>query len=114
MHNFVSKDDLRNAVSVIKNNVPDAKSCYLSCRGGALLKYVPAFTQAETTLLSPGLPPDPKVLISRLRAQGSLSVLVTDFFWTRAGVLGEHWSVNEERVESQIDEFWYAREKDEL
>ncbi|WP_081214395.1 DUF4329 domain-containing protein [Pseudomonas synxantha] len=114
LQNFVSKDDLRNAVSVIKNNVPDAKSCYLSCRGGALLKYVPAFTQAETTLLSPGLPPDPKVLISRLRAQGSLSVLVTDFFWSRAGVLGEHWSVNEERVESQIDEFWYAREKDEL
>lgn len=112
--NFVSKDDLRDYVSVVKLNAPEAKSCYLSCRGGALLKYVPVFTPTENWLLGPGPAPDPSVLVSQLRGQGSLSVLVTDAFWTRPGALGEEWNVSEAQAEPELYEFWYAREKDEL
>lgn len=114
LNNFVSKDDLRDYLSVIKSNIPNAKSCYLSCRGGALLKYVPAHTLAEATLLSPGPPPDPTVLISQLRRLGSLSVLVSDALWTPEGKLGEEWSVRDVESDAQIGEFWYERVKDEL
>lgn len=101
-------------MSVIKSNAPDAKSCYLSCRGGALLKYVPTHTPAETMLLSPGVAPDPSVLVSRLRGEGSLSVLVPDAFWTRPGVLGNEWRVSEVQAEPEGEAFWYDRKKDEL
>ncbi|CRM62232.1 DUF4329 domain-containing protein [Pseudomonas sp. 58 R 3] len=111
---FVSKDDLRGYLAVIRSNAPYAKSCYLSSRGGALLKYVPAFTQAETTLLSPGDAPDPSVLVSQLRAQGSLSVLVADAFWMRVGVLGAEWNGGEALSEPQVGKFWYEGERDEL
>ncbi|SDL10190.1 protein of unknown function [Pseudomonas libanensis] len=109
--NFASKDDLRAYLAVIKSNAPDAKSCYLACRGGALLKYVPAFTPAETRLLAPGAAPDPSVLVSQLRAQGSLSVVVADAFWTREGLLGQEWGVSDLQSVSQVEPFWYARDE---
>ena len=114
LENFVSKDDLRDYLALVQRNAPDAKSCYLSCRGGAMLKYVPAFTAAETELLEAGGAPDPSVLVSRLRSQGSLSVQVPDAFWSRPGLLAEEWSVSELQAEPEADEFWYARAKDEL
>lgn len=114
LDNFVSRNDLRDYLALIASNAPDAKSCYLACRGGALLKYVPAFTPAETTLLGEGAPPAPSVLVSQLRARGSLSVLVTDAFWSREGVLGEEWRISEVQAEPEVEEFWYARAKDEL
>ncbi|MDP1293836.1 hypothetical protein Q6296_28890, partial [Klebsiella variicola] len=40
--NFVSSADLGNYLSVIRSNLPDAKSVYLSCRGGGMLQYIPA------------------------------------------------------------------------
>lgn len=109
MNKFLSKDDLRDYLSVIKSNAPDAKSCYFSSQGGALLKYVPAFTSTETTLLSPGVAPDPCSLILRLRSQGSLSVLVVDAFWTRLGVVGNEWNCTPEPSDSPNSEFWYER-----
>ena len=114
LENFVSKDDLRDYIAVVKSNAPDGARCYLSCRGGALLKYLPVHTAAETTLLAPGAAPDPSVLVSRLREQGVLSVLVTDSFWTREGVLGEEWKVSEVQAEPNVDEYWYVHTKDEL
>ncbi|WP_219266602.1 DUF4329 domain-containing protein [Pseudomonas sp. Xaverov 259] len=109
LNKFLSKDDLRDYLSVIKSNAPDAKSCYFSSQGGALLKYVPAFTSTETTLLSPGGAPDPCSLILRLRSQGSLSVLVVDAFWTRLGVVGNEWNCTPEPSDSPNSEFWYER-----
>lgn len=111
LSNFVSKDDLSDYVSVVKSNRPSAESCYLSCRGGALLKYLPTHTPAETVLLSSGEAPDPRVLISRLRNHGNLSVLVADAFWSRLGVLGEEWEASEVQVEPEVDEFWYTRDE---
>lgn len=75
---------------------------------------MPAFTAAETELLEAGGAPDPSVLVSRLRSQGSLSVQVPDAFWSRPGLLAEEWSVGELQAEPEADEFWYAPAKDEL
>ncbi|WP_294738969.1 hypothetical protein [uncultured Pseudomonas sp.] len=72
-----------------------AQSCYLSCRGGALLKYVPSFSTQETALLQPSLPPTPSKLVSQLRKVGQLSVLDTDAFWTHQGALGDEWQVED-------------------
>lgn len=114
LENFVAKDDLRDYLAVVKRNAPEGARCYLSCRGGALLKYLPVHSAAETTLLAPGEAPDPSVWISRLRALGILSVLVSDSFWTREGVLGEEWKVSEVQAEPHVDEYWYVHTKDEL
>ena len=113
--NFVSKDDLYDYVSVARANAPDAKSCYLSCRNGAMLKYMPAFSELENLLLASGPAPDPRVLVSQLRTLGKLSVLVIDAFWTQAGPLDEQWS----EAKPAPEEFWYelkngVRSKDEL
>lgn len=105
--NFVAKDDLRGYLEVIKDNAPSAKSCYLACRGGALLKYVPAFTNAEARLLGQNGAPDPSVLVDQLRSHGTLMVLYADAFWTRRGVLGEGWIGA--RVETQ--EAWYGHDE---
>ena len=115
MDHFVSKDDLGDYIAVLRSNLPQANSCYLSCRGGALLKYVAAFTEAETRLLGPDSTPSPGLLVSRLRALGGLSVVQTDTFWTRQGTLGEEWKLKEvEQAQPEIGEFWYVRPKDEL
>lgn len=108
--NFVSTHDLNSYVKVVTDNLPDAKCIYLSCRGGALLKYVPALTSAESTMLSVGPVASPSALVSQLRRLGNLSVLVTDTFWRRRGTLGEEWAEpNSDDVEP-----WYGHRKDEL
>ena len=88
LDNFADKNDLRLYLDIIRSNRPVAESVYLACRGGALLKYVPGFTADETRLLSVDSSPSPSVLVSGLRAAGTLSVLETDTFWTRPGALG--------------------------
>ncbi|AZE82019.1 hypothetical protein C4J98_0578 [Pseudomonas orientalis] len=107
LNNFVAKDDLRNYLEVIKDNAPHAQSCYLACRGGALLKYVPAFTPAETRLLGPGSAPDPSVLVDQLRSHGTLTVLYPDAFWARRGVLGEGWM----GARAEPEESWYGHDE---
>ncbi|MBO0494810.1 DUF4329 domain-containing protein [Pseudomonas sp. Marseille-Q1929] len=108
--NFASTQDLSAYLSVVISNLPDAQCIYLSCRGGALLKYVPALTSAESTLLKVGPVASPSALVSQLRRLGNLSVLVTDTFWMRRGTLGEEWAA----PSSGEDEPWYGHIKDEL
>ena len=94
-------------------NRPVAESVYLTCRGGALLKYVPGFTAAETQLLSAGASVLPSALVSGLWAAGQLAVLETDAFWNRAGVLGKAWQANLQAEPDPLD-VEYGRDKDEL
>lgn len=108
--NFVSSQDLNSYLSVHISNLPDAQCIYLSCRGGGLLKYVPAVSSAESTLLSARPAPSPSALVSHLCRLGSLSVLITDTFWKRRGVLGVEWAT----VSGEAGEPWYGRPKDEL
>ena len=111
LKNFVSKDDLSDYVSVVRSNLPDAESCYLSCRGGALLKYKPGLDPAEARLLGPGAAPTPSVLVSQLQVLGTLSVLVIDAFWSRPGVLGDEWKVRDMQEEPDVSKFWYDRDE---
>lgn len=114
LDNFVDKDDLRLYLDIIGSNRPVADSVYLSCRGGALLKYVPGFTEDETRLLSVDASPLPSVLVSGLREAGMLAVLETDAFWTRPGALGAEWQVKDVLAEPDPQAVLYGRDKDEL
>jgi hypothetical protein len=108
--NFASSDDLGNYLSVMRSNLPDAKSLYLSCRGGGMLKYIPAMTGEETAILRARPAATPSVLVRQLRRMGSLSVLVTDVFWNALGPLGE----KTDTAGLGANEPWYGRNKDEL
>lgn len=108
--NFVASDDLNNYLSVVQSNAPEAESFYLSSRGGALLKYMPALSAAETALLTARPAPSPSMLVSQLRRLGRLSVLVTDLFWNAQGPLGDQWAERD----PDSSEPWYGHQKDEL
>lgn len=108
--NFISSDVLNRYLSVVLSNQPDAERIYLSCQHGALLKYIPALTAAESTILSARPAPSPSALVSRLRQLGSLSVLVTDTFWRKRGPLGDEWAA----IDPDVGEPWYGHQKDEL
>lgn len=114
LRNFASKDDMRSYVDILRSNRPGAESVYLSCRGGALLKYMPSFTADETRLLSVGASPRPSVWVSRLQAAGKLSVLETDAFWTRKGELVAQWQTEDVQAEPDPQAVLYGRDKDEL
>ena len=114
LENFVSRDDLSLYQDIVKINRPTAQSVYLTCRGGALLKYVPSFSAEEVRLLSIGPVLTPSVLVSRLRENGQLSVLQTDAFWTRLGLLGHEWEVKDVQAAPDPQAVQYGRDKDEL
>lgn len=114
LKNFVMAQDLQRYVGVLQSNLPAGQSCYLSCRGGALLKYAPSFTTQETAVLQPSLPMTPSLLVSQLRRFGQLSVLDTDTFWTYRGALGEEWQISEVMAEPDEDAVRFGRDKDEL
>ncbi|WP_395609360.1 hypothetical protein [Pseudomonas sp. B22129] len=112
--NFVSSQDLNDYLSVVISNIPDAQSIYLSCRGGALLKYVPALTATETAMLGARPALTPSALVLQLKNLGVLSVLVTDAFWKTRGPLNNEWDGSGVNAGSNTYEPWYGREKDEL
>jgi len=113
LDNFVATQDLRRYVEVLQRNLPGSESCYLACRGGALLKYIPSFSTQETALLHPSLPPSPSELVAHLRVVGNLSVLDTDAFWTHRGALGEEWQAGEVQGAGE-DDMEFGRDRDEL
>lgn len=49
-----------------------------------------------------------------MRRVGNLSVLETDDFWTRRGVLGPDWPHNGVQSLPDTDDTLYGRDKDEL
>ncbi|MHA6573049.1 DUF4329 domain-containing protein [Pseudomonas yamanorum] len=114
LDNFTAHQDLQRYMDVLQSNRPQAESCYLSCRDGALLRYIPGFTTEETALLSPSLQPNPSELVSRLRRTGTLSVLSTGLFWTQAGPLPETWQTADVQARPDGDEAGFGRDKDEL
>lgn len=114
LDNFTSHQDLQRYMAVLQSNRPKSESCYLSCRDGALLRYLPGFTTEEAALLSPSLWPTPSELVSRLRRTGTLSVLGTGVFWTHAGPLREAWQTVDVQALPDDEEVGFGRDKDEL
>jgi len=114
LDNFVSTQDLARYVDILKSNSQAAQSCYLVCRGGAVLKYIPGYNTQETALLNPSLPSTPSQLVDKLRRVGELWVLDTDTYWTRVGQLKEQWQTRDVQQAPDDDAVQFGRDKDEL
>jgi hypothetical protein len=112
--NFIDEADLKVLLATLRTNEPTGVSCYLTGRGGGVLKYQPINPSGEDMLSEIAPKRSAAQLISKLRQLGQLSVLETDAFWTLTGVLGDEWQVKDVQVEPDPDSLVYGRDKDEL
>jgi hypothetical protein len=83
--------DLRFSTEVLQKNGVPGSSCYLTCRGGALLKFTPNYTANETAVFNEGLKLGAAGFLGKLLGISKLQVLAVDEFWTRPGPVGAHW-----------------------
>lgn len=113
-NNFVSPEDLRPCLDILKRKTPAAGSCYITTRSGALLKYQASFSAEETQVLTAGTAQSAVQWVSGLRQSGVLSVLVTDMFWSRRGPLGPQWQTRPTEPEPDFGGFRSGGERDEL
>jgi hypothetical protein len=80
--------DLRFSVEVLQKNALPGACCYLSNRGGALLKLTPNYTAEETRLLDEDMGADVSSFFQRLTRISKLEVLEVDAYWQRPGRVG--------------------------
>jgi hypothetical protein len=83
--NNLALGDLYFSVDVLKKNAVVGACCYLSGRGGALLKFTPNFTAEETALLKEDMGAGVGRFFKRLIGISRLQVLEVDGYWTRPG-----------------------------
>lgn len=83
--------DLRFSTRVLKRNALPGSGCYLTCRGGALLKFTPSHTASETALLEKGLDAGVTAFFTGLLSTSKLQVLEVDDFWSRRGQINDQW-----------------------
>lgn len=112
--NFIAEADLKAMLDALRMNEPSAEGCYFISRGGALLKYLPTNPVTEHTLAATGPQRSATQLIGTLRANGKLSVLETDAFWTRLGELGDEWQIKDVGAQPEPEDVQYGRDRDEL
>jgi hypothetical protein len=83
-------DSLDPADQALLRNLPrESAALYLSCQGGALLKYVPSFMPFEGKTLVTGPTVYPSVFLKGMVNAGKLLVLDKDGFWINEGQLSE-------------------------
>lgn len=97
---FVSRDELAFYRKLLQVGGVSGAFCYLTTRQGALLKYLPRFSEREDALFTGELffgPVDylPSEWLSRLASDGVLQVLEQDDCWTRSGVVKVDWSLTD-------------------
>ncbi|KAA0986553.1 hypothetical protein FQ192_23230 [Pseudomonas sp. ANT_J12] len=83
--NNLALGDLYFSVDVLKKNAVVGACCYLSGRGGALLKFTPNFTAEETALFKEDMGAGVGRFFKRLIGISRLQVLEVDGYWTRPG-----------------------------
>ncbi|MGF6206188.1 DUF4329 domain-containing protein [Pseudomonas frederiksbergensis] len=83
--------DLKFSTEVLQKNGVPGSSCYLTCRGGALLKFTPNYTTGEATILEEGLNAGVSGFLTTLLGVSKLQVLEVDRFWTRLGPVSPMW-----------------------
>lgn len=83
--------DLLFSTRVLKRNAAPGSSCYLTCRGGALLKFTPSHTTSESAVLDGGMSEGVTAFFTRLLATSRLQVLEVDDFWNRRGPISAGW-----------------------
>jgi len=97
---FAGRDELAFYRKLLQVSGVQGAFCYLTTRQGALLKYLPRFTEREEVLFTGELffgPVDyqPVEWLSRLASDGVLQVLEQDDYWTRSGVVKVDWSLRD-------------------
>jgi hypothetical protein len=83
--------DLRFSTQVLEKNAQPGSSCYLTCRGGALLKFTPSHTAIETAVLDAGVTAGVSTFFTRLLGTSKMQVLDVDDFWPRRGPISPGW-----------------------
>lgn len=89
--NSLALTDLKFSTDVLKKNGVPGSSCYLTCRDGALLKFIPNYTAGETAILDEGVGVGVSVFFNKLVGTSRLQVLEVDAFWKRPGPIGPGW-----------------------
>ncbi|WP_256345687.1 hypothetical protein [Pseudomonas sp. PD9R] len=83
--NHLALGDLRFSTQVLKKNAVPGSSCYLSGRGGALLKFTPSHTSSETAVLDEGVSAGVSTFFTKLLGTSKFQVLEVDAFWPHRG-----------------------------
>jgi hypothetical protein len=86
--------DLRFSTQILKKNAEPGSSCYLTCRGGALLKFTPSHTAIETAVLDAGVTAGVSTFFSKLLGTSKMQVLDVDEFWSRRGPISPGWKAS--------------------
>lgn len=100
--------DLRFSTLVLARGAKQGSSCYLTCRGGALLKFTPTHTASETAALNTGLSMGVTTFFNTLLGTSRLQVLEVDEMWRRRGPIAVGWA-----PETSVTDETH-RERDEL
>lgn len=116
LNNFVAPQTLAYFVALLKAKQEPRVSLYLSCRAGALLKYIPSFSAMETAMMASAQDLAPSAYLKRVTEAGELWVLDWDSYWKREGrqVDIESENGNGPQTDIQIDEPLSIRDRDEL
>lgn len=89
LRNFVGPELMSYFIWVLRSLPRESAALYLSCQGGALLKYVPSFMPFEGKTLVTGPTVYPSVFLKGMVNAGKLLVLDKDGFWINEGQLSE-------------------------
>ncbi len=117
MRNFVAPDLMSYFITVLRGLSRPAAALYLSCQGGALLKYQPSFSGLESQVLVAGSTVHPSVFLKGVVTAGKLFILDRDAFWMNEGLLTEQHlgQANGLRIDAAaVDEPLSIRDRDEL
>lgn len=117
VRNFVAPDLMSYFITVLRGLSRPAAALYLSCQGGALLKYQPSFSGLESQVLVAGSTVHPSVFLKGVVTAGKLFILDRDAFWMNEGLLTEQHlgQANGLRIDAAaVDEPLSIRDRDEL
>jgi hypothetical protein len=106
--------DLRFSTRVLKSNAVLGSSCYLTCRGGALLKFTPSHTTSETAVLDEGVSAGVTAFFTKLLGTSRLQVLEVDDFWNRRGPISAGWLPLAQKVVPEDPDASEKPDRDEL
>ncbi|NMX66419.1 DUF4329 domain-containing protein [Pseudomonas sp. WS 5111] len=115
LNNFVGPALLSLFLRVLRAYAERPASLYLSVREGALLKYIPSFSQMEDQIQQLGVRLQPSEFLKRVTGYGQLFVLDRDALWRNEGRTVEaQVDPRNQTEETQIDEALSIRDRDEL
>jgi hypothetical protein len=114
---FVAPSFLSYFSPVLRGLPRPSTGLYLSCRAGALLKYLPSFSPEESQVMLAGPNVYPTVFLKGLVKTGKLFILDRDEFWMNEGVLSELQLERSNGLHIEVpeaDEPLSIRDRDEL